>query len=72
MERYAIYYRSGGYSVKGTLEDTYYGTHKKEDSRIVFHLSKVDSKNIVIRVVDTDALIITLGSMHAISTEKNV
>ena len=65
-------YQSDGYSVKRTLEDAYYGTHKEADSTIVFHSSKVDSKNIVIRVVDTDVLIITLGSMHAISTEKNV
>ena len=65
-------YQSDNYSVKRILEDAYYGSHKEANSRIVFHLSKVDSKNIVLWAVDTDVLIITLGSMHVISTEKNV
>ena len=49
-------------SVVKTELDEMFSTHEEADSRMLFHLSSVQSPaNVVIRTIDTDVLIIALG-----------
>ena len=50
--------------IKSEVEDLY-STHEEADSRMIFHAKTISPPaNIVIRTVDTDVIIIALGSMH--------
>ena len=62
----------GGFMVK-KIEEEYRCSHEEADSRMLFHLSKCSTpSNIVIRTVDTDVLIIALGSLHLLAEGKQV
>ena len=55
------------------IEEEYRWSHEEADSRMLFHLSKCSTpSNIVIRTVDTDVLIIALGSLHLLAESKQV
>ena len=53
--------------------EEYRCSHEEADSRMLFHLSKCStSSNIVTRTVDTDVLIIALGSLHLLTEGKQI
>lgn len=50
----------------------YYCEHEEADSRIIFHLSKTDCSNVIIRTSNTYIAVITLGNMEKINKKKKV
>ena len=61
-----------GVMVKSQV-DQLYSTHEEADSRMIFHLSKLVAPcNVVIRTIDTDVLIIALGSLELLDEDLNV
>ena len=50
-----------------------FSTHEEADSRILFHVSSLQpSTNVVMRTVDTDVLVIALGSFSFLPEELNI
>lgn len=48
-------------------------SHEEADTRIIFHMSKVEAySNVVIRASDTDIIVIILGNMHKLPTTLNI
>ena len=50
-----------------------YNTHEEADSKMIYHLRHVpDNSNVVIRTVDTDVLVIALGSFDCLENNINL
>lgn len=55
------------------IVDTFKCFHEEADSRIIYHLSKIEENtNVVVRGADTDILIILLGNLHKINKNVNI
>ena len=53
--------------------EEYRCSHEEADSRMLFHISKCSTpSNIFVRTVDTDVLIIALGSLHLLEEGKQI
>ena len=58
-------YKSEEGSVTREVREDLFCTHEEADTRMLFYVGKVDEPaNVVIRTVNTDVLIIALGSLH--------
>jgi hypothetical protein len=60
-------FRVSGNEVEVQQEDEYFCMHEEADSRMIYHLTKMEmNKRVVIRTSDTDVLIIALGCFEFI------
>lgn len=65
---------SSGNQVKRTIDDDFTcEDHEKADTKIIFHLSKINfDANVLIRCNDTDVLVIILGNMENFLCKFNI
>lgn len=59
--------------IQREISDKLNCSHEEADSRITFHIAKMEANsNVVIRASDTDILIIILGNMHKLPQNLNI
>ena len=70
LRRCFKFFAEGNCIVKAEVEELF-STHEEADSRMLLHVNYIPApSDTVIRTVDTDVLIITLGVMDQLDTRK--